>query len=345
MIKGRGTSINSNNRFEKQQYVADEGERLEDTGAPTTQYINIYPKSILNPVPSPDIPASWSMNPYQGCEHGCTYCYARTTHEYWGYSGGVDFEQKILVKKDAPILLSKKFRSRGWKGEPIMLSGNTDCYQPIERKLRITRKLLEVCSKFRNPVGIITKNALVTRDIDILAEMASQRLAHVVISITSLDDALRRKLEPRTSSVKQKLQAIEKLSLSGIPVSVMMAPVIPAINSHEIIDLAKAISDAGAVSLSYTIVRLNGCVEELFSDWLERFFPDRKNKVMAQIADCHGGNVQNSRFKTRMRGEGNFSEVIRQQFSLATKKFGLNKDRFELDSSRFTQTGQIGLEF
>jgi len=343
MIKGRGTSINSTNRFEKNQYVADEGERFEDVGISPSSYINIHPKTIVNPVPSPDIPMNWSMNPYQGCEHGCSYCYARTTHEYWGYSGGVDFEQKILVKKDAAVLLGQKFKSRSWKGEGIMLSGNTDCYQPIERKLKVTRQLLEVCLKHRNPVGIITKNSLVTRDIDILSQMAKLRLAHVILSITTLDDELRRKLEPRTSSVKSKLQTIEKLAKAGIPVSIMMAPIIPAINSHEIMAMAKAISNAGAQAMNYTIVRLNGCVEQLFSDWLERHFPDRKKKVLAQIADCHGGSLQDTRFKTRMSGEGNFSQMIKQQFKLARKKHGLNQHRMTLDSSQFTRTGQIGL--
>ncbi len=343
MIKGRGTSINSNNQFDKHQFVADDGERLEDTGAAKTKIIEIQAKSILNQVLSPDIPMPWSMNPYQGCEHGCSYCYARPTHEFWGYSGGVDFENVILVKKDAPQLLTKKFMSRSWKGEPIMLSGNTDCYQPIERKLEITRGLLKVCQTHKNPVGIITKNSLVTRDLDILAAMAKDNLVQVVFSITSLDDGLRRILEPRTASVKSKLAAIEKLTNAGVPVGIMMAPIIPAINSHEIMDLAKAVSAAGATSMSYTIVRLNGCVEELFSDWLERHFPDRKKKVLMHIANCHGGDVKDNRFKTRMSGEGNYSEMIKQQIKLARKKYTLNKERLTLNQSMFSRTGQMGL--
>jgi DNA repair photolyase len=343
MIKGRGTSINSNNRFDQHQYVADDGERLEDVGAAKTKIIEIQAKSILNQVPSPDIPMPWSMNPYQGCEHGCSYCYARTTHEFWGYSGGVDFENVILVKKDAPQLLKKKFMSRSWKGEPIMLSGNTDCYQPIERKLKITRGLLKVCQTHKNPIGIITKNSMVTRDTDILSDMAKDNLAQVIFSITSLDDELRRILEPRTASVKSKLQAIEKLTEAGIPVSVMMAPIIPAINSHEIMDLAKAVSNAGAIALNYTIVRLNRCVEELFGDWLERHFPDRKKKVLGHIADCHGGEVQDSRFKTRMSGEGNFAGMIKQQIKLARSKHKLNVEKVPFNTTLFSRTGQIGL--
>ncbi len=343
MIKGRGTSINSHNRFDKNQYVPDEGERLEDAGVPSTKIIEINAKSIVNQVNSPDVPLSWSMNPYQGCEHGCTYCYARETHQYWGYSGGVDFENVILVKKDAASLLKKKFQSPSWKGEGIMLSGNTDCYQPIERKLKITRGLLEVCRTHKNPVGIITKNSLVTRDIDILQEMAKDQLTYVVLSITSLDDSLRRILEPRTASVKSKLQTIEKLSEAGIPVGVMMAPIIPALNSHEIMDMANTVSRAGATVLRHTIVRLNGCVEELFSDWLERHFPDRKKKILMHIADCHGGSLQDSRFKTRMSGEGNYANMIKQQFKIATKKYNLNNERFSLNETLFSKTGQLGL--
>lgn len=343
MIKGRGASINSNNRFNKNQYVADDGERLEDVGAAKTKIIEIQAKSILNQVLSPDIPMPWSMNPYQGCEHGCSYCYARPTHEYWGYSGGVDFENVILVKKDAPQLLKKKFMSRSWNGEPIMMSGNTDCYQPIERKLEITRGLLKVCQTHKNPIGIITKNSLVTRDIDILTNMAKDNLAHVTFSITTLDDGLRRSLEPRTASVKSKLQAIEQLTNAGVPVGVMMAPIIPAINSTEIMDVAKAVSNAGAKWLNYTIVRLNGCVEELFSDWLERHFPDRKKKVLMHIADCHGGDVTDKRFKTRMSGEGNYSNIIKQQFKLAKRKYNLNTEKLTLNQSLFSRTGQIGL--
>lgn len=343
MIKGRGTSINSENRFDKHQYVADEGERLEDIGASNTKIIEIQAKSILNQVLSPDIPMPWSMNPYQGCEHGCSYCYARPTHEFWGYSGGVDFENVVLVKKDAPQLLKLKFMSRSWKGEPIMMSGNTDCYQPVERKLEITRGLLKVCQTHKNPVGIITKNSLVTRDIDLLRDMAKDQLVQVIFSITTLDDSLRRILEPRTTSVKSKLNAVERLTEAGVPVGVMMAPIIPAINSTEIMDVAKTVSSVGAKWLNYTIVRLNGCVEELFGDWLARHFPDRKKKVLMHIADCHGGNVQDSRFKTRMSGEGNYSDVIKQQFKLAKSKYHLNNEKLKLNQSLFSRTGQIGL--
>ena len=343
-IKGRGSSIAVHNRFDKNQFVADEGERLEDKETTSTRYIEIFPKSIVNEVLSPDIPMNWSMNPYQGCEHGCAYCYARPTHEYWGYNGGVDFEQTVLIKKEAAKLLIQKFESRSWTGQPIMLSGNTDCYQPAERKFKITRELLETCLKYRNPVGIITKNSMITRDIDILREMARLNLVHVVFSVTTLDEKLRQKLEPRTATANQKLKAIRTLTDENIPVSVMMAPIIPSINNQEILSLAKAVSEAGANSLGYTIIRLNGCVEEVFSDWLERHYPDRKQKVLKQIASCHGGDVADKRFKTRMRGEGNFSKIIGQQFKLARQKFGLVGKNSALNSNLFVRKSQFSLD-
>lgn len=343
-IKGRGASIQTKNRFHAHHLEVDEGERVEDVGAESTRFIEIHNKSIVNEVTSPDIHLNWSMNPYQGCEHGCAYCYARTTHEYWGYNGGVDFESVILVKKNAALLLAEKFESRTWKGDAIMLSGNTDCYQPVERKLMITRSLLEVCARYRNPVGIITKNALVTRDIDILGPMATQDLVQVVLSITTLDEKLRGILEPRTSTAAAKLKAVEQLSKVGIPVSVMMAPIIPAINDMEIMQVAKAVKEAGAKTLHYTIVRLNGCVETVFSDWLERYFPDRKNKVLAQIADIHGGSVQDLRFSKRMKGEGHFANIIKQQINLARNRFQLNEKLPALNSNLFVRRGQFTLD-
>ncbi|MBI1305279.1 MAG: PA0069 family radical SAM protein [Bacteroidetes bacterium] len=343
-IKGRGSSIVTKNRFDAHHFEADEGERVEDQEEIRTKIIDIYPKSIVNNVTSPDVHLSWSMNPYQGCEHGCSYCYARPTHEYWGYNGGLDFERNVLVKRNAAELLREKFQTRTWNAEPIMLSGNTDCYQPIERKLKITRSLLEVCRDYKNPVGIITKNHLVQRDIDILGEMAQSNLAQLVMSITTLDESLRLKLEPRTSSISNRLKTVEMFSKAGIPVSVMMGPVIPALNSMEIMALAERVAGAGAISLHYSIVRLNGCVETVFSDWLERHFADRKQKVMDQIAECHGGDVSDSRFKTRMTGEGNFANIISQQFKLARKKYGLERTPPKLNSKLFVRKNQFTLD-
>ena len=245
LIKGRGAQLNVSNRFEAQQhefrddflnYCATEGDEVQNNN---TVLIDTFPKTIVNKVNSPDVGMEYSLNPYQGCEHGCIYCYARNSHEYWGYSAGLDFERKILVKKNAVELLEKKLRSRKWEAKPIILSGNTDCYQPIEKKLKITRQLLETFLKYKHPVGIITKNALLQRDMDILRELAEDDLVSVTLSVTSLSEETRRILEPRTASIKKRLETIEILSRNNIPVNVMMAPIIPAINSHEIMSLAK----------------------------------------------------------------------------------------------------------
>ncbi len=261
------------------------------------------------------------MNPYQGCEHGCIYCYARNTHEYWGYSAGLDFERKILFKKNATQLLETKLKSKNWKAQNIMLSGNTDCYQPIEKKLKITREILQVLLKYKHPVSIITKNALILRDLDILSEMAKLNLIHVSISVTSLKEETRLILEPRTTSIKKRLQTIKILSDNNIPVNVMMAPIIPAINSHEIFGLVKKVSELGACSAAYTIVRLNGAIGSIFTDWLKKTLPDRADKVLHQIEDCHGGHLNDSRFGKRMRGEGKIAEQVAIQFRLAKKKY------------------------
>ena len=219
------------------------------------------------------------MNPYQGCEHGCIYCYARNTHEYWGYSAGLDFERKIIAKPNAPQLMEKQFMNKNWVVSPIMFSGNTDCYQPIERKMKITRQMLEVLLNFRHPAGMITKNDLIIRDIDILQELAKLNLIHVMVSITSLNNDLRLKMEPRTVTAKNRLKVIETLNKAGIPVGVMTAPIIPGLNSDEIPDLIKAAADHGADSAGYTIVRLNGSIAEIFKDWIYKNFPDRAEKV------------------------------------------------------------------
>ncbi len=261
------------------------------------------------------------MNPYQGCEHGCIYCYARNTHEYWGYSAGLDFERKILYKKNAAILLETKLKSKNWQAQNVMLSGNTDCYQPIEKKIKITRDILKVFLRYKHPVSIITKNALILRDIDILSELATQNLVHVSISITSLKEETRMILEPRTTSIKKRLEIIKILSNNKIPVNVMMAPIIPAINNHEIFDLVKKVSELGACSAAYTIVRLNGAIATIFTDWLRKTMPDRADKILHQIEDCHGGQLNDSRFGIRMRGEGKIAEQVALQFRLAKKMY------------------------
>ncbi len=320
-IKGRGAQINTPNPFQELEYDSNPNSNLDLGESLKTEYITVQPKTMLNKVTSPDIPLEWSLNPYQGCEHGCVYCYARNTHPFWGYSAGTDFEQKILVKKDAAILVEKKIKNPNWKASPLMLSGNTDCYQPIEKKLEITRSILEVLWKYKHPVGIITKNSLILRDLDILREMAKNNLVHVSISITTLNEDLRRFLEPRTASIQARLHTVEQLSKNGIPVNIMFAPIIPGLNEHEIFKMAEWTSKLGAMSMAYTMVRLNGDVAVIFEDWLRKAFPDRADKVLNKIKECHGGQLKDNRFGKRMVGEGNIAEIIRNQFKLAKRKY------------------------
>lgn len=340
-IKGRGAQHNTHNRFFKEQeeilddflnYCAKENEKAD---ANTTTYLEIYPKSIINKVTSPDVGFVHSMNPYQGCEHGCIYCYARNSHEYWGYSAGLDFERKILYKANAPQLLEQKLKSRNWEAQNIMLSGNTDCYQPIEKKLEITRDMLKVLLKLKHPVSIITKNALIVRDLDILEEMASMNLVKVSISITSLSEKTRAILEPRTTTIKKRLETVKILSEHNIPVNVMIAPIIPSINSHEILPLAKKASESGANSIGYTVVRLNGAIGELFTNWAQKTFPERAKKILHQIQECHGGSLNESRYGVRMSGEGIFAQQIAQQFAIAQKMYFNKKKATQLNYTLF----------
>lgn len=346
-VKGRGAQGHVPNRFLRQSYEVVHWEGVdeveEEPGA--TKYLEIFPKTILNKVTSPDIPLDWSLNPYQGCEHGCAYCYARPTHEYWGYGAGPDFEQVVLLKRNTPELLEKALRHPKWDVGTISISGNTDCYQPIERKERITRRVLEVAQRFRQPVGIITKNALVLRDLDILSEMAAHRLASVAISLTTLDEDLRRKLEPRTSTAKNRLRAIEELSCAGVPVHAMIAPVIPGLNDSEVPALLKAAADAGAKGAGYAVVRTNGAVEEVFRLWLETHFPDRAAKVVAQIKHAHQGAMNDSTFGRRMKGEGAFAENIRRMFTLFRRRYFADRAMPEMNTTLFQRPiqGQMDL--
>jgi len=345
-IKGRGSQLNPPNRFLKNSEckiylddLATDEEREELlTENPKTKYIEVFPKSILNKIDSPDLGLSWSMNPYQGCEHGCVYCYARGTHEYWGYSAGADFEQNILVKKSAPELLNKALISTRWEASPIMLSGNTDCYQPAERKLKITHDLLKVFLKFKHPVGIITKNSLIERDIDILSDLAMQKLVSVTLSLTALDEKLKRILEPRTSTAANVLRTIRKLTGAGIPVNVNVAPIIPAINDEGIFEVIEAVADAGALGAGYIVVRLNGHNGKIFEDWLSVNFPDRVNKVLNQIKTMHGGALNDSTFGRRMKGEGKFAELIKLQFNMAKRKFMSGRKMPVFDCSLYEGT-------
>lgn len=326
-IKGRGAQLNTHNRFFKEQHIIRDDFlnycAIEQDSADNnkTSYLEIFPKTIINKVTSPDIGFEYSMNPYQGCEHGCIYCYARNTHEYWGYSAGLDFERKILFKTNAPELLEKKLKSKNWIAKNIMFSGNTDCYQPIEKKLEITRKMLLVLLKLKHPVSIITKNSLILRDLDILKKMARLNLVKISISITSLSEETRSILEPRTTTIKKRLETVKILSENGIPVNVMMAPIIPAINNHEILRLVKTVSELGAKSVGFTVVRLNGTIGKIFTDWVQKTYPDRASKILNQIKNCHNGTLNDSRFGTRSRGEGKIAEQITSQFKLARKLY------------------------
>lgn len=340
-IKGRGAQINTKNRFETREQVLEHFEGIDELPEldGKTEVFLEHPKTILNKTESPDLPFDYSLNPYQGCEHGCVYCYARNVHQYWGYSAGIDFEQKLIAKPAAPELLRKAFLNKNYKPSRISLSGNTDCYQPLERKMEITRSLLKVFLEFRHPVGIITKNSLILRDLDILTELAKNNLVHVMVSITTMREDLRLLMEPRTATTKNRLGVIRHLSENGIPAGVMTAPIIPGLNSDEIPDLIQAAGDAGALAAGFTMVRLNGSVKDIFHDWLFKSFPDAADKVWNQIKECHGGQVNDNRFGMRMRGEGQIAESIRQLFKLSVKKHLDGRSFPEYDYSLFKRPG------
>ncbi len=345
-MKGRGTSLQPTNRFTSIERGNYHKEGIDEELLPEkvrTEYISEHPKKVLSKNDSPDIPFSYSINPYQGCEHGCIYCYARNSHEYWGYNMGLDFERKIIVKPNAPILLEKSFLSSSWKPQVVMLSGNTDCYQPAEKKYEITRELLKVFQKYGNPVGIITKNALIERDLDILADLASENLVQVIFTITSLDEELRRVLEPRTSHPLKKLKVMEKLTQRGVPCGVMIGPIIPGLNNTEIPRILKLSSDYGALSCSRTLVRLNGQLGTLFKEWLETHFADRADKVWNQICQLHAGHVNDSEYGRRMRGEGPLADSIHAIFSKMSEKYFKDKAMPAYDLSRFRTKGVLNL--
>jgi len=346
-IKGRGAQINTKNKFIINERVREHVEGIDDwiETDVQTQFLDVYAKSIVNKVESPDVGMMFSMNPYQGCEHGCIYCYARNSFEYWGYSAGLDFERKIIVKKNAPELLRKYLMHPKWESVPISLSGNTDCYQPAEKKFRITRQLLEICLEFNQPVGIITKNAGILRDKDVLVQMASKNLVSVLVSITTFEEELRRVMEPRTTTAKQRLRVIKDLSESGVRMGVMLGPMIPGLNEHEMQRIMQAASEHGATFSAYTFIRLNGAIKLLFHDWLYKNFPDRGDKVWHLIENGHGGKVNDSRWGVRMRGEGPISDLVRQQFHKYNKLYKLNAERWDLDCTLFRRPGEQGKLF
>src|ERR687894_1167183 len=341
-IVGRGAAGNPKNRFERIEVKPEPGELDAEEPGPETVYLRDVSRSIIARNASPDIGFDTSINPYRGCSHGCIYCYARPTHEYLGLSAGLDFESKILVKEDAPELLRKQLSSPRWKPQVLSISGVTDCYQPVEKKLQITRRCLEVLTEFRNPVAIVTKNHLVTRDIDLLSELAQHDAAVVAVSLTTLDDDLRRVMEPRTSRPIRRLAAIQALARAGVSVGVMTAPVIPGLTDHELPSLISAAAEAGAGFAAYTPVRLPHTVRPLFEDWLARRFPERKEKVLNRIRSMRGGRLNDSRFVSRMRGEGIFADQISQLFDISCRRAGLEGKRFpRLSTAAFRRLGEI----
>lgn len=335
-MKGQGAVNNVKNRFDKTETVPFwENDYDYEEIKTKTEFIKVHAKTIVNQVKSIDLPFVQSLNPYQGCEHGCSYCYARPTHEYWSLNAGVDFERKILYKPDGPALLEKYFQKKNYIPNPISFSGNTDCYQPAERKFMLTRQLLEVCLKYKHPLTIITKNALVLRDLDILKKLREDNLVAVALSITTLDEETRRVLEPRTSSSANKLRAMKVLSENDIPVFGMIAPIIPAINSHEIFALAEQFYLNGAFGFSSTMVRLNDVVEPIFIEWAKTHYPDRADKILNQIRSLHGGNLGSKIPKERMKGSGILADSFHQSIKIAKDKFFPNFVFPELNKSSF----------
>ena len=341
VVRGRGAVANPGNRFDGIDYLpdpealqaqADAGEAPE---RPRTELLRDRSRSIITYNDSPDVNFDASINPYRGCEHGCAYCSARPTHEYLGMSAGLDFETRILVKEHAPELLRQELARPGWRPQALGLSGVTDPYQPVERRLRLTRGCLEVLCEARNPVHVITKNYLVTRDVDLLGELARQGLAAVCVSLPTIDAALSRVLEPRTSQPRRRLDAVARLAEAGIPVIVLVAPVIPGLTDHEIPDVIAAASRAGATHAGYVTLRLPLAVAPLFSAWLEEHRPNQARKVLERVRNLRGGALNEAAFGSRMRGQGPFAKLIEQLFAGACRRHGVNAERLRLRTDLF----------
>ena len=344
-IRGRGAASNPRNRFEPLYYAPDPDSSEPQDGASATELFRDSSQSILSSNDSPDIGFDASINVYRGCEHGCIYCYARPTHEYLGFSAGLDFETKILVKPEAAALLRRELSSRRWKPQVVVISGVTDPYQPIERRLQLTRACLQVLAEFRNPVSIITKNHLVTRDIDVLTELARYRAVSVALSVTSLDSKLSRVLEPRASHPRQRLAAIEALSQAGVPVGMMVAPLIPGLNEYEMPAIITAGKEAGALFAGYTMLRLPYGVAPLFESWLDQHAPSKKAKILNRLRSLRGGKLNDSRFGSRMKGQGRYAEQTAALFAVACRKAGLVNSFPELSTLDFRRPveGQMSL--
>jgi DNA repair photolyase len=336
-LPGRGTQQNPINRFETMHVEADPDAGIEPgvEAPPGTVFYRDSSRNVLAENESPDVGFRFSLNPYRGCEHGCIYCYARPSHEYLGFNAGLDFERRIVIKEDAPELLRATLAKRSWQPQVIALSGNTDCYQPVERRLRLTRRCLEVLAEFRNPVAVITKSSLVARDADVLARLAAHRGAAVTLSITTLDPDLARRMEPRAATPERRLGAIEALAAAGVPVSVNVAPIVPGLNDNEIPRILEAAAAAGARGAGWILLRLASPTDALFIDWLERNFPERREKVLNRIRETRDGRLSDSKFGRRMRGEGEYARQIGALFAATARRHGLADPRPALDASAF----------
>jgi DNA repair photolyase len=349
-MRGRGTALNPANRFEAIEVELDldaldweDRENLPRRKVKTRVFLD-RSKTVLSRNDSPDVPFTFSINPYRGCEHGCVYCYARPTHEYLGLSAGLDFETNIFAKPDAPLLLAREFESKKWEPQTVALSGNTDCYQPAEKHFGITRQLLDTFLEYRNPVGIITKSAMICRDIDVLKELAARNLVTTTLSITTLDPELARRMEPRAASPAKRLEAVARLAEAGVPVSVNAAPMIPGLNDHELPAILAAAAERGAGAAGYILLRLPFAVKDLFIDWLGAHYPQRRDKVLHAIESVRGGGLSDARYGSRMKGEGERAETIEKLFEVTCKKLGLNKRDYHLDTTRFKRRGSAQQE-
>src|SRR5712692_7741269 len=339
-VRGRGSASNPKNRFEPIERIAEPtDDNKDEISSPHTQFLTDTSKSIIAYNDSPDVGFDASVNPYRGCEHGCVYCYARPTHEYLGFSSGLDFETKILVKEDAPELLRRELASPRWQPQVIAISGVTDCYQPAERRFQLTRRCLQVLAEFRNPVGIVTKNHLVVRDIDLLTDLTRYDAACVFVSITTLDSDLAGFMEPRATRPAGRLAAIETLHKAGVPVGVMVAPVIPGLNDHEIPAIVAAVAQAGACFAGFTMLRLPFAIKDLFESWLGRHFPEKRDKILSRIRAVRSGKLNDPRFGSRMKGEGIIAETIADMFKLACQKASIRGRGPKLSTTAFRRPG------
>ena len=336
VIRGRGVAARPAGRFAKQETLPEFDDDDTPVSAPETELIPEKIRSIISRNQSPDIPFEQSINPYRGCEHGCVYCYARPSHAYMDLSPGLDFEQKIFTKPEAATVLREELSKRGYRCSPITLGANTDAWQPAERELRITRQILEVLVEFRHPVSIITKSALVERDTDLLQDLARDNLVDVLLSVTTLDDELKRRMEPRTAGPRRRLETIRRLSAAGIPCGVLAAPMIPGLNDHELENILAGAADAGARYAGYVLLRLPHEVEPIFSDWLQAQYPLKAAKVLSLIRQSRGGQLNDPRFGSRMRGFGPFAALLAQRFAAACRRHGFTRQsQAALDTTRF----------